>query len=108
MEMLLGQINELLMINGTSSNNNHIFTEIVGLMEIYDHVTLDLINIIDVTEDRLAHHMLPVDVVVNVFHKGLHMIVVSCLKFLPDSIFFQFKVVVIVVGVAQHIAHYFY
>lgn len=95
--MLLSQVNKLLVINGACANNNYILTEVVGLVEVYDHITLNLINIVNISKDGLSHHVLPVNVIIHVLHESLHMIVVGCLKFLPDSVLFHLKVIVVVV-----------
>lgn len=70
-EVLLGQIHKLLMIDSTCAHNDHIFTEIVGCVEIDNHFTIYLSNVIDVTEDWLSHHMLTVNVKIHIFHESL-------------------------------------
>jgi len=65
------------MADGTSTNNDHVLTEVVGLIEIDNHVTVDLIDVIDVSEDGLAHHVLSEDVIVDVLHQSLHVIVIG-------------------------------
>lgn len=67
------------MINSTCPNNNDVLSEVVGLVEIHHHVTLDLIDIINISEDGLSHHVLPKYIVVHVFHKCFHVVIVSCL-----------------------------
>ena len=104
MEVLLYQVNELLMANTTGTYNNHVLTEVVGLEEINDHIAVDLIYVINVTKDGLAHHVLSENIEVDIFHQGLHMIVIGCLQLLPDSFLLHLKVVVVVIGVADHIA----
>lgn len=61
----------------SSTNNNHIFAEIVSFVEINDHVAVDLSYVVNVSEDRLAHHVFSVDVVINIFHEGLFGILIS-------------------------------
>lgn len=92
------------MADGTSTNNYHVLTEVVGLIEIDNHVTVDLIDVIDVSEDGLAHHVLSEDVIVDVLHQSLHVIVIGRLQFLPDGVLLHLEVIVIIVGVADHVS----
>ena len=88
------------MVYVTRAYNNHVISEVVGLVEVKDHVSVDLVNVIDVTKDRLAHHMLPVDVIVHVLHQSLHEVVVCCQQFLPYCIFLHLQVVLIISRIA--------
>ena len=85
-EVLLNQVNELLMIDGTSANNDHILTKVVRLMKINDHITFYLIDVIDISKDGLSHHVFSENIIVHVFHQGLHVIVIRGFKLLPDSV----------------------
>jgi hypothetical protein len=69
-EMLLSQVHKLLMLNCTSAYNDHVFAIVVGSVEIHNHVTVNLTNVVDVTQNWLSHHMLTVNVVVHVFHES--------------------------------------
>lgn len=71
------------------SDYHDIFSKVIGSMEVNNHVSLDLIDVVNVSKDRLAHHMLSVDVVVDIFHEGLHHIFVCGFKFLPDGVLFH-------------------
>ena len=88
------------MVNVTRAYNNHVISEVVGLVEVKNHVSVDLVNVIDVSKDRLTHHMLSVDVIVDVFHQSLHEVVVCRQQFLPYCIFFHLQVVLIIGRVA--------
>ena len=46
-------------------------------MEVNYHLTIDLADIIDVPKNWLAHHMLPVDVEVYVFHEGFLRVLIN-------------------------------
>jgi hypothetical protein len=37
------------MVNITSCHNYHIVTKVVGLMEVNNHITIDLVDVIDIT-----------------------------------------------------------
>jgi hypothetical protein len=69
-EMLLSQIHKLLMVNGTSAHNDHVFAIVVGSVEIHNHVTVNLSDVVDVAQNWLSHHVLTVNVVVHVFHQS--------------------------------------
>ena len=55
------------MIDGTGTNNNNILPEIVASMEISNHLTIDLADVVNVAEDRLSHPVVFLDVKVDVF-----------------------------------------
>jgi hypothetical protein len=68
--MLLSQVYKLLMLNCTSTYNDHVFGIVVGSVEIHNHVSVNLADVVDVAQNRLSHHMLTVNVVVHVFHQS--------------------------------------
>lgn len=51
--------------------------------------------------------MLSENIIVNVLHQGLHVIVICGFKLLPDRVLFHLDVIVVVVGVAEHVTHDF-
>ena len=102
--MLLNQVDKLLMIDGACSHNDDILTEIVPAVEVCHHVAIDLADVVNVTEDRLAHHVVSEDVEVDVLHQGLLGVLVGRLKLLPDRVFFHLEVEVVVHAVAEHVA----
>lgn len=90
MEVLLCKVYQLLMANSTSADNDNIFTEVIGLMEVDDHISIDLIDVINISQNWLTHHVLSVNVVVYIFHKSLHVIIVSGFKLLPNGVLLHF------------------
>ena len=68
MEVLLSQVNKLLMANTACAYNDHILAKVVRLMKINDHITFYLIDVIDISEDGLSHHVLSVYIIVHVLH----------------------------------------
>ena len=64
----LDKINQLVMVDTAGTNYNHIFSEVVSRVELCDHVPIDHVDIINVTKDGLSHHVLPINVVVHIFH----------------------------------------
>lgn len=69
--MLFSEVDELLVADGASSYNNHVVSEIIGVLKVDDHVSVDLADVIDVSEDGLTHHVFSVNVIVDVFHQSL-------------------------------------
>lgn len=68
MEVLFCKVYQLLMANSTSADNDNIFTEVIGLMEVDDHISIDLIDVINISQNWLSHHVLSVNVIVYIFH----------------------------------------
>ena len=66
--MLLSQIHQLIMIDIPSSHHDHIFGKIHPLMVLNDHVSVDLMYVVDLAKDRETHHVLPIDVIVHILH----------------------------------------
>ena len=75
------------MINLTSPADYDVLSEVVRWMEINNHVSGDLVDVVDLPKDRLAHHVVFVDVVVDTLHASLKEILISCKKLLPNCVF---------------------
>lgn len=67
-KMLFSQINQLFMLNITSTNNNHILPIIHPLMILYNHISAYLMNIFNLTKNGQTHLMVPINVKVNILH----------------------------------------
>ena len=106
--MLLNQIDKLLMVDCSSSHDDDILTEVVSVVEVCHHVAIYLSNVVNVTEDGLAHHVVSVNIEVDILHEGFLRVLVSRLKLLPDRVFFHFEVEVIVYAIAKHVSEDFY
>jgi hypothetical protein len=87
-EVLLSQVHQLLMIDTTSPHNDDIVAKVVSPMKINDHITFYLIDVIDISKDGLSHHVLSVNIIVNVLHQSLHVVVIGGFQLLPDSVLF--------------------
>ena len=83
------------MFNGSGTNDNNIFTEVISSMEVINHLSIDLPNVINISKNRLAHHMVTIDVEVDILHQSLFRILVYSLQFLPDCIFFHLKMPIV-------------
>ena len=95
-EEFFSKVNQLLVLNRACPNNHHVLAEVVCRVKVDNHVTINRPDVINIAKDRLAHHMLSEDVVVDIFHKCLFRVLVSFLKLLPNCVFFHLQVVVIV------------
>ena len=107
LKMCLRQVDQLLMINFTGPHNDHILSEVISRVEVHNHVPVDLPNVVDIAEDWLAHHVLPVAVVVDTFHACLLRVLIYRLKLTPDRVLFHLEVIVIIDRVTEHVTHYF-
>lgn len=76
-------------------------------MEFNDHVASYHTNVIDITKDGLAHHMLPIDVEIDILHEGLLWVLVDRLELLPNSVLLELHVISIVSAIAKHVAQDF-
>ena len=84
------------MFNCTSANNHHVFTVVVVCMKVDNHISIDGVDIINVSKNRLTHHVFAINVIVDVFHKGLLGVLVYGLELLPYCVFFHFEMVQVI------------
>lgn len=68
-KMLLAEVNQHLMLNFTGAHNHDVLAEVVGLVEVDHHVARDALDVIDVAQNWLAHHVLSENVVVHILHQ---------------------------------------
>jgi len=87
--VLLNQVHKLFMLDCSRAYNDHVFTKVIASVEVSDHVSVNLPDVVDVSENWLAHHVISVAVKVHVFHQGFFRVLVSCFELLPDSVFLQ-------------------
>ena len=59
------------MINLASTADYNVLSKVVWRMKINNHVSIDLVDVIDLSQDRLTHHVVFVDVIVNTLHASL-------------------------------------
>lgn len=103
-KMLLGQVDELVVLNGPRADDDHVLAKVHPLMVVDNHLPVDLVDVVDLAEDRQAHHVVPVDVEVHVFHEGLEVVVVCRVQLLEDRVLLHLDVVVVILRVAKHVA----
>lgn len=78
------------MFDSSRSYDNDIFAIIVSSMEVYNHFPVDLSDVVYISQNRLAHHMLTIDVEVHVFHQSFLGILINRLQFLPYCVLLHF------------------
>ena len=76
-EVLLDQVHKLLVFQSPSAHNDHILSVIIPAMEVNHHLTIDLADIIYVPKNWLAHHMLPVNIEVYIFHESFLRVLIN-------------------------------
>ena len=59
------------MLNFASADNNDIFSEVVCVMEINNHIAIDHSDVILIAKDGLSHHVVSIDIIINILHKSL-------------------------------------
>ncbi len=96
------------MVDVPRADNDNVLSEVVPVVEVHYHVPVDLVDVVDVSQYRLPHHVLPVDVVVHVFHQRLHEVLVCRKQLLPDGLLLALQVVLVVGRVGQHVAKDFH
>ena len=69
--MLLGQVNQLLVLNFTCANYYHVLSKVVSSVKVYNHVAINRAYVVNIAKNRLSHHMLPIDVVIYILHQCL-------------------------------------
>lgn len=103
-KVLFNEVNELLVVDIASADHYDVLSEVVALVEVNDHFTIDLADVVDITEDWLTHHMLAVAIEVDVLHERFLRILVCCLQLLPDGVFLKLEVIVVINTVTEHIS----
>ena len=103
--MLLDEVDKHLMVNVTGTNDYHVLTEVVALMEVCDHVASDLTDVVDVAKNGLAHHVVFEHIEVDVLHEGLLGVLIRRLQLLPDRVLLELQQPVVVDTVTEHVAH---
>lgn len=81
------------MIDVASTNYNDVITEVVGGMEVAKVINSDLLNVIAVSFNGLAHHVLSVNIEMTVFKGSLHIAVVVVFVFLSNLLLNELKFV---------------
>lgn len=103
-EMLFCKINNHLVLHVSCGYDNHIFSIVHSLVKSNDHVSRNFMNIVYLSQYWQAHHMVPINVEVNIFHECFKAIIVSRLQFLPNCVFFKLYVESLVETVAEHVS----
>lgn len=107
-EVLLRKIHNHLVLHVSRRYDYHIFAVVHPLVEADDHVPGNLVDVVDLPENRQAHHVVPVHVEVNIFHQRFKTIIVGRLQLLPNRIFFKLYVESLIKAIAEHVAQDIY
>ena len=102
-EVLLNEIDQLLMIHCACSHHYNVLAEIVPRMEVCDHFAIDLANVVDVAENGLTHHVVAEHIEVDILHQSLLRVLIRRFKLLPNRVFLDLEVIVVVNAVAEHV-----
>lgn len=73
-------------------------------MEVCNHFSVDLADVVDVTQNRLSHHVISEAIEIDVFHQCFFWVLIDSFQFLPDGVFFKFQVIAIVDTIAKHVS----
>ncbi len=73
-------------------------------MEVCDHLSVDLADVVYVTQNWLSHHVISEAVEIDVFHKCFFWVLIHGFQFLPNGVFFKFQMIAIVDTVAKHVS----
>jgi len=84
---------KLIMVDVTSTNNNDVVTEVVSGVEITKVISWNSLDVIAVSLDGLAHHVLSVNVEMAVLKSSFHIAVVVVIMLLSNFLFNEFKLV---------------
>ena len=87
--MLLDEVYKHLMVDVTGAYNDHVFTEVVALMEVRNHISGDLTDVVYIAKNGLTHHMIFEHIEVNVLHQGLLGVLVCRFQLLPNRVLFE-------------------
>ena len=102
-EVLVNLLNESLVVEVTSTDNDKVVTVVVAGVVVAESVGVEVLNLIAVTLNRLAHHVLSVHVEVNVLHGGLLVSGVVGLVLVADFLLEELKLGGVEVAVADGI-----
>lgn len=100
---MLNGVNDLLVVNITSSDNNNVLTSVVGGVVVSKVVNSKSMSEISVSLDWLSHHVLSERVEVSVLKSGFRESIVVILVFLANLLFKELKFSSVEGWVADHI-----
>ena len=102
--MLFNGINDLGVVDITSSDNNDVFTNVVSSVVVSEVIGTKGLSKISITFNWLSHHVLSVGVEMSVLKSGLGISVVVILVFLGNLLLEEFKLSWVELWVGNHIS----
>jgi hypothetical protein len=97
--------NEVVVANVSGTDNNHVFTEEVGCSVVSEVINGEVGEVIGVSLNRLAHHVVSEGVVVGVLECSILIVFVVVCVLTGDHLLSDFELSSIHRGVAEGIAH---
>jgi hypothetical protein len=103
-EVLLGEVDELLVLDGACADDDHVLAEVHTLVVVNDHLAGDLSDVLDLAEDGQAHHVVAIHVEVDVFHESFEVIIVCGLELLVNGVLLNLHMIMVVLRIAEHVS----
>jgi hypothetical protein len=95
---------EFIMVDVTSTNNNDVITEVVGGVEVAKVINRNLLDVVAVSLNWLAHHVLSVNIEMAVLKGSFHVAVVVVVVLLSDLLLNELEFVRIKSAVCDNIS----
>lgn len=80
-KVLFDHINDFVVSHISCGDHDQVLSKIVSLVVVQNLVLSDGLDVVKVSEDGLTHHVLSVDVEVDVFHQSFEEVLVGLFKF---------------------------
>jgi len=100
---LFGKLDQLLVVNITSTNDDDVGTDVVGLVEVNKVFLGDVGDVFSDTSDGLSENVVSVRSVVDGLPGGFELILLDLDVFTVDGFTFSFDLVLVIDGVAENI-----
>lgn len=68
--MRLNEVNELGVVNVSGTDNNDVLAEVVLSVEVLNILRSEVVKVIDISSSGLSHHVVSVDIEVNILKSG--------------------------------------
>ena len=92
------------MVDVTSTNNNDVITEVVGGVEVAKVINRNLLDVVAVSLNWLAHHVLSVNIEMAVLKGSFHAAVVVVVVLLSDLLLNELEFVRVKSAVCDNIS----
>lgn len=89
---IVNKINKLIVIDITSTDNNHVVTEVISSFEAGNIINSEVLDLVGLTFDGLAEHVVTERIEVCVFKGGIHQIVHGGVMLTSNSLLDNLKI----------------